>query len=214
LAVQGIVGRKIRYFQPTDENYKPALPFVAVIEGGETCVEADSPYGLVCAIIDIGYYDVEGEDVAWRMRADYAARAAAYFTALGKPTAVVDTLAGPPVWEPGDQKPEHTVWLDSDWTFVASLHNLGDIVLYERGDVSGFSRPLPVPLTRCELCAYYVPGEEKCLQFESDLKAVGQVKCLDGIARENLPALEAPGKGYRRLGVIEIPRERRKREKI
>ncbi|MGB9848872.1 MAG: hypothetical protein ACPLSY_03460 [Moorellaceae bacterium] len=207
-----LVGKKLKYFHPLDQEYVPTLPFVADIENGETKIEADGPYALVCGIIGLEYYDAEGEDTCWFMRADYAAKTAAFFTAMGTPVLVTDSTLPPdkPVWAPEGQDPVHIIYVDSDWTLVASLHNLGDITLYERADVRAFSEERPLP--KCGECAYFDAEEDRCLLFNtwhiSDLKP----SCADGIDREGIPLIEAPpGMEYRRLGKIVIPEFRLKR---
>lgn len=210
--LSGLIGKKLRYFHPLDREYKPVFPFVADVENGETKIEADGPYALVCGVVGVEYYDCETEDACWYMRADYAAKTAAFVTAMGTPVLVTDSTLPPdkPVWAPEGKDPAHTIYIDSDWTFIASLHNIGDITLYERAGVKAFSEERPLP--KCEGCVYFDAAGDYCRLFDTESITELRPACIDGIDRESVPSIEAePGMEYRRVGKIVIPEFRFKK---
>lgn len=197
-----------RYLDPRDASITPTLPFVAVFNDGEDRGEADCPKALAALVLGPEYADVDDEWVGVKMRMKEARGAAVWHSAVtGEPVRVLDTGPDGPVvvWEPNELKMDpgiaaKVVRTDSDWVFLATLHNLGAIDLYERTDARVLRDPLPKPMT-CEECAYYKAGagDESapahfCGQFLAVLPGPEMAQdCLDGIRPE---ALGTEGAGY------------------
>lgn len=192
---------RFNYLDPNEPSQKPTLPFVVIFHDGEGKGEADCPKALAALVLGGEYADVDDEYVACAMRMKEARGAAVWHAAVsGEAVRVLD--AGPDgpvvVWESEAAKaapgaPARVIRTDGDWAFLATLHNLGAIDLYERADARCFRDPLPKPAS-CAECAYYKPasgdhpGDEPfCEQFLAALPGPEMAqKCLDGIRAEAL----------------------------
>jgi len=208
---------KKRYLDPNDPKAVPTLPFVLVFDGGEGKGEADCLKSLAAFVLE-GYEDVDDEFVACAMRMQEAKGAAIWADALygGVPVRVEDAAPDGPVvvWESDKAKaapPEEVIVVrtDCDYVWLAGMHNLGAVEIWEREDARVFRNPAPRPKS-CKECAFLgeEDGKPLCLQFMTDLEAYGgeaAAGCLDGIIKG---ALGSEGAPYVRVDRAAVPPER------
>lgn len=204
---------RFNYLDPRDSSIKPTLPLVAIFHDGEDKGEADCPKALAALVLGTEYVDVDDEWVGCKIRMKEARGAAAWHAAVtDDPVRVLDTGPDGPVvvWESSafreaPDAPAKEIRTDCDWVFLATLHNIGAIDLYERADARVFRDPLPKPAS-CRECAYYkaegggLSGDKPfCSQFLATLPGLETAQdCIDGIRAE---ALGTEGAEH-----IEVPR--------
>lgn len=200
---------KFRFIDPRGRQ-KPVMPFAVRFDGGEGFGEAASPFGLACLVYERTYVDIEYLLTAWHVRREYAMSQANFLSAvLGELIVVkcsvyyedVDDI----VFEPsqGKRTPQKELWIDGEWSALASLHNVGAITLYEREDVNVFRKPAAVPHS-CFECVYFMPEEYRCAQtYRVNTPSVSAIGCPEGVIE--LPEIEKRSCKYHELGDIEIP---------